>query len=87
MDISIHDLCRTLPSAFALLLSHARSLSFEEEPDYAYLRNLFYEVLNRGGFEDDGVFDWNIKADHDNMSALHEKGLTRRGQDAICNDL
>jgi casein kinase 1 len=43
-------------------MDYARSLQFEEQPDYNYLRNLFYSVITKQGFEFDNMFDW-IKAE------------------------
>jgi serine/threonine protein kinase len=39
----IVELCEGLPKAFAQLLRYARSLEFEQEPDYAYCRAMFTE--------------------------------------------
>jgi casein kinase 1 len=35
-------------------------LEFEDRPDYRYLKRLFRELFERQGFDDDGVFDWDI---------------------------
>ena len=36
------NLCKSLPSEFAVYLRYTRSLEFNEKPDYAYLRSLFH---------------------------------------------
>lgn len=54
MGTSVEDLCRGFPSEFAMYLTYARSLRFDEQPDYKLLRRKFralfctlrYEVLN-----------------------------------------
>ncbi|KAL6309509.1 casein kinase I delta, partial [Sparassis latifolia] len=70
MDTFIDDLCDMLPVELSLLLSHACTLGFKEEPDYSYLHDLFYSLFNRERFRDDEVFDWSVKGGHDEMSVL-----------------
>ncbi|KAK5353024.1 serine/threonine protein kinase, partial [Exophiala xenobiotica] len=55
---SIEDLCFGLPPEFTDYLHYARSLDFDQEPDYAYLRGLFRAIFSREGFQYDYVFDW-----------------------------
>uniref|UniRef100_A0A8R1DW40 non-specific serine/threonine protein kinase n=1 Tax=Caenorhabditis japonica TaxID=281687 RepID=A0A8R1DW40_CAEJA len=55
----VEDLCAGFPEAFAQYLNYCRSLGFEEQPDYGYLRNLFRTLFHRQGFCYDYVFDWN----------------------------
>lgn len=43
----IEVLCQGLPSEFASFLQYARSLRFEERPQYEYLKNLFIELRNK----------------------------------------
>jgi len=37
----LSELCKDLPEAFHLYLSYCKSLSFEQTPDYGYLKSLF----------------------------------------------
>ena|SRR3569833_60360 len=39
-------LCEDLPDEFATYMDYARSLSFEDKPDYAYLRQLFHRLFH-----------------------------------------
>ncbi|CAA93775.3 Casein kinase I isoform delta [Caenorhabditis elegans] len=55
----VDDLCAGYPEAFAQYLNYCRSLGFEEQPDYGYLRNLFRTLFHRQQFCYDYVFDWN----------------------------
>jgi hypothetical protein len=57
-NTSIEVLCRGLPQEFVVYLNYARSLGFDDEPDYDYLRNLFRYLFIREGFQKDYVFDW-----------------------------
>lgn len=58
METAPEVLCRRLPVEFVTYLRYCRGLSFEDRPDYAFLRRLFREVFVREGFEADYVFDW-----------------------------
>jgi len=42
-------------------LIYARSLSYNETPDYEYLRSMFNRILVNNGFENDKKFDWVIE--------------------------
>ena len=44
-------------------MRYAKALSFEEQPDYEYLNQLFDLAAGEIGADlDDGVFDWSVKA-------------------------
>ncbi|GAF74658.1 unnamed protein product, partial [marine sediment metagenome] len=43
----LQDLCEGLPTEIYSYLRYARMLRFTQEPDYSYLRNLFYSILQR----------------------------------------
>jgi serine/threonine protein kinase len=47
MKTSLALLCDKLPSCFLEYLKYCRGLKFEEDPDYDYLRNLFYISANQ----------------------------------------
>ncbi|CAR30793.1 ZYRO0E02376p [Zygosaccharomyces rouxii] len=47
-----------IPAQFGAYLKYARSLRFEEEPDYDYLISLMDDTLHCMGMEDDGHYDW-----------------------------
>jgi len=36
-------------------------MQFEEKPDYNYLRSLFKTMMQKSGYEYDGIFDWILK--------------------------
>jgi hypothetical protein len=42
-------------------LNKVRGLSFEEEPQYDELINMFKELLTKAEFENDGKFDWHYE--------------------------
>ena len=41
------ELCSGLPKEFSDYIKYCRNLSFEQEPNYNYLRNLFLEVIKK----------------------------------------
>ena len=41
------ELCSGLPNEFCDYIKYCRNLSFEQEPNYNYLRNLFLEVIKK----------------------------------------
>ncbi|KAK5209648.1 serine/threonine protein kinase, partial [Exophiala xenobiotica] len=79
---SIEDLCFGLPPEFTDYLHYARSLDFDQEPDYAYLRGLFRAIFSREGFQYDYVFDWTW---HEQQSTAHAD-CQAPSESATCND-
>lgn len=67
-ETPIDTLCRGAPEEFAQYLRYCSRLEFEEEPNYFYLKNLFYNLVQTKGYKCDWVFDW------DDLSA-HERYL------------
>lgn len=45
---------------FQKYFEHVKSLSFEDRPDFDYLKKLFRELYIKSGFPNDNVFDWEI---------------------------
>jgi hypothetical protein len=56
-------LCAGIPNAFKVLLSHARQLKFDEEPDYDGLQSAFMDEMERHGYSPDTPFDWSTADD------------------------
>jgi serine/threonine protein kinase len=53
-----YELCKGLPQEFHTLLDYSRSLSFDDKPNYDYLRGLFDNSLSS-----DMALDWNKSND------------------------
>lgn len=49
------DVCE---DEFSIYLNYVRKLTFDETPDYDFLRGLFDLALSNSGEMDDGVYDW-----------------------------
>lgn len=54
------QLCRGYPTEFRDYFAHCSSLGFEDRPDYRYLKRIFKDLFERSGYEDDGVYDWDV---------------------------
>ncbi|KAF2208479.1 hypothetical protein CERZMDRAFT_48987 [Cercospora zeae-maydis SCOH1-5] len=63
-------LCRGFPNEFAIYLNYARSLRFDDKPDYSYLRKIFRDLFVREGFQYDYVFDWTVYKYQKNANAI-----------------
>lgn len=81
-----------LPPEFDVLFRYARTLEFDDLPDYEGLRNLFKGLAERMGVEYDNVFDWTVPASpgapsrhgHSSASETNTGGGGRRYCEA-CN--
>ncbi|KAJ2695718.1 serine/threonine protein kinase [Coemansia sp. IMI 209128] len=58
MSTSTEELCRGFPTEFAVYLNYARSLRFDDKPDYTYLKRLFRDLFVRSDYKYDYMFDW-----------------------------
>ena len=57
-ETSAQDLCKGFPRQFTDYINYTRNLTYEQEPDYDYLKNLFITTLNNEGFNIDCYYDW-----------------------------
>lgn len=55
---AVRELCEGFPEEFATYMNYVRKLVFDEEPNYDFLRELFYNRLKAIGESDDRHFDW-----------------------------
>ncbi|KAK7260734.1 hypothetical protein RIF29_27018 [Crotalaria pallida] len=53
-------LCKSYPEEFASYFRYCRSLSFDQRPDYGFLKRLFRDLFNCEGYDYDNLFDWTI---------------------------
>lgn len=54
----MEELCRGFPDEFLQYCNYCRKLKFIEKPDYNYLKNLFKNLFNTLGYQQDYVYDW-----------------------------
>ncbi|CAK9297100.1 unnamed protein product [Gordionus sp. m RMFG-2023] len=70
-SLGTEDLCDGVPAQFQDFLNYSRGISFEEEPDYTYLRGLLIELFMEQNLTNDGLFDWNgRKYSNENSSKI-----------------
>lgn len=60
LSTPIEVLCKSHPVEFASYFHYCHSLTFDQRPDYGFLKRLFRELFIREGYEFDYVFDWTI---------------------------
>ena len=61
VDTPVKELCHGLPEEFAIYLNYTRGLTFDELPNYSYLRKMLRRLYLREGFVYDNVYDWTIR--------------------------
>lgn len=61
VQTTVEALTRGLPEEFGRYLNYCRNLKFEEKPDYNFLRQLFKDLMQKQGFDNDYNYDWVIK--------------------------
>ncbi|KAH9204062.1 kinase-like domain-containing protein [Leptodontidium sp. 2 PMI_412] len=61
MTTPIDDLRRDLPNELATYLNYARSLAFDDEPDYSYLRKIVRDCCIYEGPPLGIVYDWEVR--------------------------
>ncbi|XP_052181364.1 casein kinase 1-like protein 3 [Diospyros lotus] len=60
LSTPIEVLCKSHPVEFASYFHYCHSLTFDQRPDYGFLKRLFRELFSREGYAIDYVFDWTI---------------------------
>ncbi|OWM66052.1 hypothetical protein CDL15_Pgr015478 [Punica granatum] len=60
LSTPIEVLCKSHPVEFASYFHYCHSLTFDQRPDYGFLKRLFRELFTRQGYQFDCAFDWSI---------------------------
>ncbi|XP_057494112.1 casein kinase 1-like protein 3 [Actinidia eriantha] len=60
LSTPIEGLCKSHPVEFASYFHYCHSLTFDQRPDYGFLKRLFRDLFSREGYEFDYIFDWTI---------------------------
>jgi serine/threonine protein kinase len=55
---TLWDQCIGVPGELILFVNYCRSLDFEEDPDYQYLRNILGNLYKHHGYGTSNVYDW-----------------------------
>ncbi|XP_058117372.1 casein kinase I-like [Anopheles ziemanni] len=80
MSTSVEVLCQGFPLEFASYLHYCRSLRFEEEPDYMYLRQVFRILLRRMNHHHDFNYDWNVLKQQEMLQASSDPPAESSGK-------
>ena len=62
------NLCSGLPAQFEEYIKYIRGMSYEQEPNYKYLRNLFLITLQNLGGKMDFSYDWDNRINDININ-------------------
>ncbi|KAI3935747.1 hypothetical protein MKX01_032931 [Papaver californicum] len=60
LSTPVEVLCKTHPVEFASYFHYCHSLTFDQRPDYGFLKRLFRDLFTREGYTFDYIFDWTI---------------------------
>ena len=58
MSIPVHILCYGCPYEFFLYVNYCRTLAYDQDPMYAKLRGMFFQLMANQGITYDYIFDW-----------------------------
>ncbi|XP_037940927.1 casein kinase I-like [Teleopsis dalmanni] len=72
MSTHVEELCYELPDDFIVYMLYCRSLKFENDPDYDFLKNLFNRTFISHDFNMDLLFDWTPDKKHFSMCKLNQ---------------
>lgn len=60
-SLNTEELCFGLPKEFEIMLKYIKQLTFEQTPDYDYLKQLFVLLLEKNKEDHDNIYDWHEK--------------------------
>ncbi|KAB0340196.1 hypothetical protein FD754_023332 [Muntiacus muntjak] len=80
MATPVDVLCNGFPVEFAMYFKHCRGLSFDEAPDYTYLRQLFRILFRTLNYEHDYAFDWIVLKQKAAQQAASTSGQCQQAQ-------
>ena len=66
-ETTVENLCSGLPQQFLDFVRYISGMTFEQEPDYKYLRNLFLIALQNTGGKMDFCYDWDNRINDENL--------------------
>ncbi|KAG5193659.1 casein kinase I-like [Ovis aries] len=80
MTTPVDVLCQGFPVEFAMYLKYCLGLSFEEAPDYTYLRQLFRILFRTLNYQHDYAFDWIVLKQKAAQQAASSTGQGQQAQ-------
>ena len=85
LAVPINELCNGLPIQFCDYIKYCRELRYEECPNYAYLKNLFFYVLQGMGESIDYKYDWDDNLNESNLMDNNNNVIINNNND-VQND-
>ena len=76
-------LCRGYPNEFLEFFTHCSSMSFEDRPDYRYLKRILKELFEKQGYEDDGLYDWDAIKKQEGETGVGGAAASGGGKDPM----
>ncbi|KAI3506217.1 hypothetical protein L1887_28573 [Cichorium endivia] len=81
----IEVLCKNHHVEFHSYFHYCRSLTFEQRPDYGFLKRLFRDLFTQEGFAFDYVFDWTILKHQQSEKNKPQNHSTSRAVPGVIN--
>ncbi|KAK7282988.1 hypothetical protein RIF29_12157 [Crotalaria pallida] len=60
LSTPVEMLCKSYPVEFTSYFHYCHSLTFDQNPDYGFLKRLFRDLFAHEGYSSDNLFDWTI---------------------------
>lgn len=57
-ETPVEELCKGFPDELVSFINYVKKLSYTEDPDYEYLRNLLDKIMKDNNFDNDQIYDW-----------------------------
>lgn len=73
---TLESLCKGFPDEFLTYLNYCRKLTFDEKPDYGYIKKLFHDLFTKNKFEQNFLYDWVIQKRKAKIAALANKPIS-----------
>lgn len=68
-NIPIKELTQDMPVVFEKYMEYVRSLEYEQDPDYNYIRDMLKECIINNKYEYDHKFDWTLSETDETSSS------------------
>ena len=72
LKLGIEDVCQGAPVEFSKFMKYARTLEYEDKPDYIFCRQLFKDMMTKEGVVFDHAYDWNGEKAVDFWKSRHK---------------
>ncbi|XP_024005652.1 casein kinase 1-like protein 3 [Eutrema salsugineum] len=83
----IEVLCKNHPVEFGSYFHYCHTLTFDQRPDYGFLKRLFRDLFSREGNEFDYIFDWTIIKDQQAQKTRNQSQAVPGSSNARANPM